>query len=240
MDNDLVAKFPVVIAEPEVQIDLESFIELDEPALEIKRVKKNVFLTQCKLIVLDSQEKGKLFLSGFVRESIEYASIDKEDSEKKILGGFIRHITVSIPFKCVTEVRYNTALITKMKNSSTEIEFFSDKLVGCELCNEHIVGHDSCESDFRSYESITEQVFYELIESKFYEVSIHREPVSLGCEFPYEQIFESFTEKTVLFIKIKLLQHQPVHIPSLCPSGNNVLKISKCGRVISKGKIYFK
>ena len=43
-------KVPVVLAEPTLQIVVESNIELCPPATEIKRVKKNVFLEQVKLV----------------------------------------------------------------------------------------------------------------------------------------------------------------------------------------------
>lgn len=43
-------KVPVVLAERTLQIVVESTIPLNPPAFEIKRVLKNVFLTQCKLV----------------------------------------------------------------------------------------------------------------------------------------------------------------------------------------------
>jgi len=68
--------------EPVIQVDVESVIQLEEPALEIKRVKKNLFITQCKLIdtgfdyECKGKRTGKLFLSGYVRKNIEYATAD--------------------------------------------------------------------------------------------------------------------------------------------------------------------
>jgi len=43
-------KIPVVLAEPTLQIVVESDITLSPAATEIKRVKKNVFLNQVKLV----------------------------------------------------------------------------------------------------------------------------------------------------------------------------------------------
>ena len=43
-------KVPVVTAEPTIQIPIEATFTLDPAASEIKRVKKNVFLDQVKLV----------------------------------------------------------------------------------------------------------------------------------------------------------------------------------------------
>ncbi|MEC0117373.1 Uracil permease, partial [Bacillus cereus] len=43
-------KVPVVLAEPTLQIVVEADIPLSPAATEIKRVKKNVFLNQVKLV----------------------------------------------------------------------------------------------------------------------------------------------------------------------------------------------
>ncbi|WP_438285224.1 DUF7852 domain-containing protein, partial [Bacillus toyonensis] len=45
-----IVKIPVVLAERTIQIVVESDISLDPPAVEIKRILKNAFLTQCKLV----------------------------------------------------------------------------------------------------------------------------------------------------------------------------------------------
>ena len=42
----IVVKIPVVLAETNITIPVEATITLDQVAMEIKRIKKNVFLTQ--------------------------------------------------------------------------------------------------------------------------------------------------------------------------------------------------
>ncbi|MEW9503369.1 Uracil permease, partial [Jeotgalibacillus marinus] len=80
-------KVPVVLVEPKIQIVVEADIPLDPPAFEIKRVGKDVFLTQCKLVPVEFVEacggsgdrhvtKAKLFVGGFIRKNIEYAAKD--------------------------------------------------------------------------------------------------------------------------------------------------------------------
>ena len=45
-----ILKVPVVLAETTLQIVVEANIPLNPPASEIKRVFKDVFITQCKLV----------------------------------------------------------------------------------------------------------------------------------------------------------------------------------------------
>ena len=209
----LVSKIPVVIAEPVVQIDIESIIDLEEPALEIKRIKKNLFLTQYKLIDTDSPKSGKLFLSGFIRKNIEYATVESVCAENSTVCGNIRHATVNVPFRCVTKVYYENPPITNYTGFTKEIEYFTDKLRGCDACAQKVIGRNPCEQDFINFESFTEKVYCELEEVKFYEEDIHMNPASLGCEFPAEHAFESITEKMVVYLKLKLIQNQQVYVP---------------------------
>jgi hypothetical protein len=79
-----ILKVPVVLAERTIQVVLEADIPLDPAATEIKRVTKNVFLEQVKLVPvrfarIDDTDffrvtRAKLLVSGFIRKDIEYAS----------------------------------------------------------------------------------------------------------------------------------------------------------------------
>ena len=50
MNNNSGCKVPVLLAEIRVTIPVVSEIKLEDNAIEIKRIKKNVYLTQCHLI----------------------------------------------------------------------------------------------------------------------------------------------------------------------------------------------
>lgn len=214
INGPLVAKIPVVIAEPRIQIDVEAEIKLEEPALEIKRIKKNLFLNQCKLINIGDPKRGKLFISGFIRKNIEFATAKcKSSSQKGGISGDIRHTTVNVPFECVTKVEFVNPPIFCKSGFTSETEIFSKKIETCDPCDHNIIGRNLCEQDFTNFECFTEQVFCELEEVKIFEEDIRREPVPLGCDFPTEQVFEKFVEKMVIFVKIKLLQKQQVNIP---------------------------
>ena len=99
-------KTPVVLAERTLQIAIEADIPLNPPAIEIKRVHKNVFLEQVKLVPVTFEPiagtdffnvtRAKLFVSGFVRKNIEYASIQ--------CNGLIQDRVVNTPFTGFSEI----------------------------------------------------------------------------------------------------------------------------------------
>ncbi len=93
--EDAIIKTPVVLAEVEVQINVDSFIKFPEPVLEIKAIKKQLKLVQARLLL----PTNKLFLRGFVRKNIQYAT--PRYSSFKAVSSDIRSLTVDVPFTCI-------------------------------------------------------------------------------------------------------------------------------------------
>ena len=66
-----VATLPVIIAEKNIDIPIESIFKLKNPALDIKNMKKDVYLTNSTLLPMYEKHdisaplNGKLFLEGF-------------------------------------------------------------------------------------------------------------------------------------------------------------------------------
>lgn len=187
-------KVPVVLSEFTVQIDTESKIRLCEPAIEIKRIKKNVFLNQCRLI----PGTCKVFISGYVRKNIEYATMDCYNDSG--ICGDIKHTTVHVPFQCMTEV----------KNLRTPNLHFNETVKELEYWDEKCMGRDMKEIDMHSEEYFNEKVYCELVHAKIYEADIVHDYEKLQC-MPKEILFQTFIEKEVLCLTIKLLQNQQVH-----------------------------
>jgi hypothetical protein len=194
------AKIPVVIAEFTVQIDVESKIALDEPALEIKRIKKNVFLTQCRLI----PGTKKVFLKGYVRKNIEYAT--KKGYTKTAICGDIKHTTVFVPFECITKIEDFKNYPKIFPNHPTQDVEYLD----CKECDNKNMGVDLKERDFISKEVFNEKVFCELEKAYIYEADIAEDWEKIHC-FPSESVFKTFIEKEVIYLTLKLLQKQQVH-----------------------------
>lgn len=184
---------PVVIAEFKVQIDVESKIKLAEPALEIKRIKKNVFLTQCRLV----GKTDKVFIKGFVRKNIEYATMDS--TSNSAICGDIKHTTVHVPFHCVTELKNMRCPELRANPFPQEITYTSKKNCEC----------DEREKDLISGEFFNEKVFCKLISAFIHEADIEVEPEKVEC-LPGEFLFQTFIEKEVICLNIKLLQNQQI------------------------------
>ncbi|OPA80189.1 hypothetical protein BVG16_05440 [Paenibacillus selenitireducens] len=226
-------KVPVVLSEPEVQICVESTIWLDKPALEIKRVLKDVFIDQCRLIATDidhetnTVNRGKLFLFGHIRKNIEYAALDHEKHDGKhdckhddrhegtCVHGNIRHNTVCVDFEACTPIDFTCSSFKPDLAPVAKKSFeFLDK-----------DGH----SPNLAIKQFHNEVFYnelpycELVHARFDEIDFgfkkhhdhhgehgHEERKENECDL--DKTFQKVKEKIVLHVTVKLLQIQQVRI----------------------------
>lgn len=218
IDPSVVVKIPVVLAETNIIIPVVSEIRLESKAFEIKRIKKNVYVTQCHLIpnssIAPGNTTGVLYLEGFVRKNIEYATKDCMNADG-IVSGSINHTTVKVLFSSTTRVTFRRAPQFIANGATSEFEMFNDTLRTCDACAENVIGKDPCEDGFIHNEVFNEKVYCELISADIVEADIHKNPRVLGCDNPDEQTFNRITEKMVLSITIKLLQKQQVNITAL-------------------------
>ncbi len=215
--GDVFVKIPVLLAETSITIPVEATVTLDMNAVEIKRIKKNVFLTQCRLIPF-SQDKhkctGLLFISGFIRKNIEYATQTCESDNSRNICGDIRQCTVKVPFNCTTRVKFFREPFFCKNPNAQELEFFTDNLRSCDACADPVIGRDPCDQNFTSTEIFNEKPFCELVKACVTEIDIHKCPET-SCENPTEQSFRKFTEKVVVDLTVKVLQKQQVRLDSL-------------------------
>lgn len=208
-----VGKIPVVLAEAKITIPIMAELKLEERALEIKRIKKNVYVTQCHLLPTEPCDTtGTLFIEGFIRKNVEYAT--EECSSEGTICGRIKHCTFKVPFRCTTTVHFFKKPVLRgpiftPNPPTTETEIFEDTLRDCDVCREPIIGNDPCQQNFVSTEFFNEPVFCELVSATFNETDIHKHPRT-HCENPTEQTFRRITEKVLLTLKIKVLQKQQV------------------------------
>lgn len=208
-----VAKIPVVLAEAKITIPIMAELRLEDRALEIKRIKKNVYVTQCHLLPTEPCDTtGTLFIEGFIRKNVEYAT--EECSSDGVICGRIKHCTFKVPFNCTTTVCFFKKPVLRgpiftPNPPVTQTEIFEDTLRSCDICREPIIGNDPCQQNFKSTEFFNEPVFCELVNASFNETDIHRNPMS-SCEDPTEQVFTNITEKVLLTLKLKVIQKQQV------------------------------
>ena len=205
------AKFPIVLAEVTVTIPILAQLRLEEKALEIKRIKKNVYLTQCHLIPTPTgATSGTLFLEGFIRKNVEYAT--EECLGDGTICGKIKQCTFHVPFDTTTTVAFTNTPIFTVNPFTTEFEIFDNNVKNCDICEQPIIGNNPCQQHFTSTEIFNEPVFAELISASFNEADIHRNPKTC-CEAPTEQFFRKITEKCLLTLTFKILQKQQVAFP---------------------------
>ena len=213
----VIAKIPVTLAEFSVQVNLDSIITLPEPALEIKDIKKKVKVTQCLLL----QPTNVLFIKGFIRKNIDYATLGCANTEGAC--GDIRHCTVDVPFKCTTTVNFNGAQpLDLFFNSSNEFGFFRKQpLKGPGFADkDQLLSSDFSEFNQVTQEFFNELPFCELINARVveYDEYLNRTRPK-GVTLPFEEkLFRQVEEKAVVFITLKILQNQQVEIPPCDPT----------------------
>lgn len=188
-------KVPVVLAEFVIQIDVESKIKLDEPAYEIKRIEKEVFLTQARYI----GGTDKVFISGYIRKNIEYAA--KKGTSASGICGEIKDATVHVPFQVATRVCFNGRFPRVFPNRQPDVARYYD---------ERRIGKNIREADRASYERFNEPVFPELEWSEVYDADIDEKGRPIDC-FLNEEEFDEFLDKSVVYLGVKLLQKQQIY-----------------------------
>lgn len=192
-------KVPVVLAEFDVEINTEAKIKLEEEAIEIKRIKKNVFITQCRLIA----KTNKVFLEGYIRKNIEYATKGCVSCNGKCVAGDIKHTTCYIPFRCITKVNFKKQPDFMKNKPVREIEYL-DCDCGCDQTKPN-----KREMDREHVLIFNEPVFCELEEARIFEADIQEDGKEISCK-TREESFQCITEKMVICLRIKLLQKQQI------------------------------
>jgi len=194
-------KIPKVLAEFVVQIDSEAKIRLNEPSYEIKRVEKQVFLTQCRYI----PPTDKVFIEGYIRKNIEYAA--RTCSKGHGIGGSIKDTTVHVPFKAYTKVKFCGNKPHISPNLPPMVARYFD---------EKRMGKNIREADRSDVEVFNEPVYCELEWTAVFDADIDNKGTPIDG-FINEEEFQEFTDKSVVYICMKLLQNQQVCWPKQGP-----------------------
>jgi len=217
-------KLPVILAETSITIPVEAIITLDRDVTEIKRIKKNIYLTQSRLLPNTSSDPASntnaiLFIAGFIRKNVEYATQTCPIRNGAPVAspnycGDIRHCTVEDSFSFTTRVTLLNAPQFVANTTPLEFEYFTDKLRGCDICADPILGRNPCEQTLDFTETFNEKPYVELINARVIEVDIHKNP-DHDCCTPTEQLFDRFTEKAVVYLTLKVLQKQQLVVDAV-------------------------
>jgi hypothetical protein len=201
-------KLPVVIAEPTLQIAVESTIPLMTPATEIKRVKKHVFLRQVKLLPVSFiritgtdyfvATRAKVFVAGHIRKNIEYAN--------GACSGPLMDQTADVPFSGFTEITLPSVF-------PTPGGIITPPIIGIAETAEANFLNETTQMDarldkvfFENLVKYNEQPYGELVAANMFELDF-----SPRMANP-EGTFTTLTEKIVLDLTVKVLQVQQVTI----------------------------
>lgn len=206
-----VSNIPVVLAELTIQINIGSTIELPEPALDIKRIKKHVKVTQCLLL----QDTNVLFIKGFIRKNIEYTT--RRCSNSTGVCGDIRHCTVDVPFSCTTPITFNgIAPVPPVPRTSTEFQYLREQdISGPGIAEkDRLLSGDLSEFNQISTEYFNNLPFCELVSARIVEFDEKINPARpYGVAIPFEEReFRCIQENAVVFLTLKLLQKRQVAI----------------------------
>lgn len=208
----VVAKIPVVLAEFSVSFNVSAWVNLPEPALEIKDIKKRVKITQCTLL----QPTNILFIKGFIRKNIDYSTGKCANLEG--ICGELHHCTIDVPFECSTPISFYTPPENLGTNLRTEFEYHKVSKLPNEYFAEKdkLVSGDLSEFNQIMDENFNELPFCELVSARIYEFDefIGRKKPH-NVEIPFEEkFFSKIEEKMVIEFTIKLLQNRQVTIPA--------------------------
>ncbi|EES91017.1 hypothetical protein FDJ70_01935 [Clostridium botulinum] len=218
INGSLVAKAPVILGEKEVNINLKVNIGLQQNCYEIKADKKNVYLTESILLPTAGKiengvlKSGKLFLEGYIRENIQYSTVECINkyetincSHGNIVSGDIKYTTIDIPFNCVTEIQYLVQPQVSPKKYDT-----NNNLNTIEYVN-------SCMDNSNYHESFRNTIFY--VDKPYCEVSqakiIESDSCKKLCITNTQSKYKKIEKKISLSLMVTVLQVQQVNILGL-------------------------
>lgn len=207
-DRHPTLKVPVVLAERKIQIVVESDISLAPAATEIKRVTKNVFLEQVKLVPVRFKQIGntdffevrraKLYVAGFIRKNIEYSSA--------ACNGALQDRIADVAFSGFADLTKEDFLIYPVIgiSDSSKAQFLNDT-------NEIVPRLDKY--FFQNIVKYNEQPYGELLGANFFELDFS--PIMVDPE----ESFSTLREKIVMDLYLKVLQVQQykVHATRILP-----------------------
>ncbi|MDM5316739.1 DUF3794 domain-containing protein [Fictibacillus sp. b24] len=242
-------KLPVVLAELAVQIPMHARIDFPagETVLEVKTIGKKTYVTQCKLLNRQPREgqrdfRPKVYLAGFVRKNIQYASFTPPDPATGTPGSVdaqgevlttIKSLTVDVQWDCVTEVdSFLSDPVGPFYDQRADWGYLitRDALPAGNPAKDRLNGTDLSQFHQDSTQFFNEMPFCELVQADIIEIDEALTPLTNVTVPPPaaggtanqnllvgERTFTALSEKMVLELTVKLLQLQQVRIASLGP-----------------------
>ncbi|MED4476411.1 MULTISPECIES: CsxC family protein [Bacillaceae] len=178
----------VILRDIHLTIPVEADIKLPSFAKEIKEIRKNVHLTQCKATrIIGSTTSVNLFVEGFVHKNIQFT---------ESCNGYLKDFSVNVPFRCFQIATLMTPATTARPSSknSTMNELR-------ELAPNHMEA-DRCNFGSQTFEILNEPIECKLLETRVNQWDITKNFDNWGR-------FNKITEKMTVLVDIRLTQLQP-------------------------------
>ncbi|MBX4267902.1 DUF7852 domain-containing protein [Clostridium estertheticum] len=212
----LISTLPIIIAQKNIDIPIESTFRLKNAALDIKNMKKDVYLTSSKLLPMFEKDdifpslNGKLFLEGFVRNKIDFSIA--EGVYDNIINLDNECVIIYIPFKCTTIINCRVRPVFSKGKGLDYIPIYisSDCLNINNDFNEYLNEKNAQCSEYINCDITPINCNIERV--KIYETYtlVDRKPFSK--KFPFEMNFNTIKENILLNLSLTLIQKQDISI----------------------------
>lgn len=192
-----------------VSIPTEAIFTLPTRALEIKTIKKDIKITQCRFFNCSPPVHGiphdtpKLFLGGFVRKDIQYSEPVRQTATT--VEGSIKDFVVDVPFTCVLDLGGLGAISPTLFSKQQEYEFYSSKSLPSGFSpNDKLISGNLSEFNAVSQHFQNSLPNCELIYSQINEMNLALDRVPLPGGPTEEGVFRTLQEKMIVLIQLQL------------------------------------
>lgn len=217
--GERILRVPVELGAYNVTTNLVANISFPYPVQEIKDVKKRVIITQCRLMTRtstggddDQFSAGPfpLFIKGYVRKNIQYASPCHKD-RGECETAKMKSLTVKVPFECMTTVTLDSPVQLPVRNSREEFDFFRAQALGSGFPEkDELLSSDLSQFHQESTQAYNQLPYCELIASRILEWD---EATDRESDGPTDEgYFHHIVEKMHVTFTVKVLQNQQVRV----------------------------
>ncbi|WP_455429231.1 CsxC family protein [Halobacillus halophilus] len=220
-------RIPVNLGDFNVTTHMVANIEFPYPVSEIKDIKKRVVILQCRLMTRTSASPDDqfssgpfpLFIKGYVRKNIQYASPCYNEAGECV-SSEMKSLTVKVPFECMTSVNLDSPAQLPVTNTRSEFDFFraqdlgkgfpeKDKFLSSDISQFH-------QSSTANYNPLP---YCELLRHEILEWDEATDRHSHHYGYSHSPVaeghFHHIVEKMMVTFTVSVLQEQQVRITAL-------------------------
>ncbi|MDQ7092947.1 hypothetical protein REC12_05045 [Desulfosporosinus sp. PR] len=204
-----------------VSIPAEAVFTLPTKALEIKMIRKNLKLTQCRFfnysppIICKPQDTPKLFLGGFVRKDIQYSEATRQTATT--IEGVIKDFVIDVPWACVVDLGNTLIIPPTFFNQQHEYEFFSStSLPSGFSTKDKLMSGDLSELNVVSTEFFNPLPTCTLVYSQINAMDDALDRVAMSNTLIGEGQFSRVQEKMVILIQLQLNIPAAIDTGTIC------------------------